>query len=143
MGIGPKATALGRRRTFVVAKFDLGGEDTTLATINIRSVKLQTTEPIHPDTDGDGGDRAAAATTTTTGYTIITYPVSVQVFEVPAPDPLNNESLRVVVAQPMAETPGWKFSTLTESSGSVAGYFLSHMMNASTVKMPPPIHFLD
>ena len=42
VGIGPKATALGRRRAFFVARFDLGGGDTNLATINIRSVKLQT-----------------------------------------------------------------------------------------------------
>ena len=31
--IGPKATALGRRRTFVVAKFDLGVRDMNVATI--------------------------------------------------------------------------------------------------------------
>ena len=41
--IGLKATALGRRRTFLVARFDLGGGDMKVATINIRSVKLHTT----------------------------------------------------------------------------------------------------
>ena len=56
MGIGPKATALGRHRNFVVAKFDLCGGDTKVATINIRSVKLDTLEPLRPDTDGDGGE---------------------------------------------------------------------------------------
>ena len=78
--IGLKWTALGRRRTFVVAKFDLGGGDTKVATINIRSVKLHTPEPLRPDTDGDGGDRAAAANMTTNGYTHITDQVSVQFF---------------------------------------------------------------
>ena len=53
--IGPKATALGRSRTFVVAKFDLGRGYTTVATINIRSVKIQTLEPLRPATGGDGG----------------------------------------------------------------------------------------
>ena len=41
--IGLKATALGRRRNFVVARFDLGGGAMKVATINIRSVKLHTT----------------------------------------------------------------------------------------------------
>ena len=40
--IGPKANALGRRRTFVVSRFDLGGGSIKLATINIRIFKLQT-----------------------------------------------------------------------------------------------------
>ena len=40
--IGTKATALGMRSTFVVIRFDLGGGDTKVATINIRSVKLHT-----------------------------------------------------------------------------------------------------
>ena len=69
-----------------------------VATTNIRSVKLYTTEPPRPSTGGDGGERAAAATTTTTGDTTVTDPVSVQVFEAPAPDPLNDEAFRVVVA---------------------------------------------
>ena len=53
--IGPKATDLGRISNFVVAKFDLGGGDTKVATSNIRSVKIHTREPLCPDTDGDGG----------------------------------------------------------------------------------------
>ena len=105
MEIGTKATELGRRRNFVVAKFDLGGGDTKVSTINIMIVKLPTTEPLHPDTDGDGGYMSAAATTTTTGDTTITYPVSVQVLEAPELDHLNDESFRVVVAQLTAETP--------------------------------------
>ena len=104
--IGPKATALGRHRDFVVAKFDLGGGDTKVVTINIKSVKLHTLEPLHPDNYSDGGDRADDDTTTTTGDTTITDPVSVQVFEAPAPDPLNDEAFRVMVAHPMSETPG-------------------------------------
>ena len=43
--IGPKATELGRRRTFVVAKFDLGRGDMTVATISIKSLKIHTPEP--------------------------------------------------------------------------------------------------
>ena len=85
--IGPKVTALGRRRTFVLAKFDPGGGYMKVATINIRSVKLHTPEPIRPDTDGGGEERAAAATTSTTGGTTIMYTVSVQVFEALAPEP--------------------------------------------------------
>ena len=53
--IGPKATDLGRISNFVVAKFDLGGGDTKVATINIRSVKIHTTGPLCTATDGDGG----------------------------------------------------------------------------------------
>ena len=53
--IGPKATALGRRRTFVVARFDLGGGAMKVATINIRSFKLHTPEPTCPSTGGDVG----------------------------------------------------------------------------------------
>ena len=48
-------TALGRRRTFVVAVFDLGGGYMKVATIKIQSVKLQTPEPPRPSTGGDGG----------------------------------------------------------------------------------------
>ena len=42
MKIGPKATALGRRRIFVFTRFYLGGGSMKVATINIRSVKLHT-----------------------------------------------------------------------------------------------------
>ena len=100
--IGPKATTLGRHRNFVVEKFDLGGGETKVDTINIRSVELHTVEPLCPDTNGGGGDRASATTTTTTGETTITDPVLIQFFEAPAPDPLDDEAFRVVVAQPMA-----------------------------------------
>ena len=79
MEIGPKATALVRRRTFFVTIFDLGGGYMKVATINIRSFKIHTPEPPCPSTCGDGGDRAAASTTTTTGDTTIADPVSVQV----------------------------------------------------------------
>ena len=48
VGIGTKATALGRRRTFVVAIFNLGGGYMKVVTINIRSVDLDT-----PDVDGE------------------------------------------------------------------------------------------
>ena len=89
MEIGPKATALGRRSTFVVVKFDPGGGDMKVATINIRSFKLHTPEPLHPATDGDGGRRSADDTTTTTGDKTVTDPVTVKVLEAPAPDPLN------------------------------------------------------
>ena len=85
--IGPKATTSGRRRSFLVVKFDLGGGDIRVDTINIRSVRLHTPEPLRPDTDGDGGERADASTTTTTGDTTITYSVSILVFKVPALDP--------------------------------------------------------
>ena len=135
--IGLKETALGRRRTFVVAIFDLGGGAMKVATINNRSVDLYTPEPSRLSTGGDGGERAAAATTTTTGDTTITDPVSVQVFEVTAPDPLNDEAFRVAVAHPMAETPGLPLSPLTEAGGSVVRGILSHVMDASTLEMPP------
>ena len=75
---------MGRRRTLVVEKFYLSGGDMKLATINIRSVKLQTLEPLSPATDCFGGDRDDTVTTTTTGYTTITDPVSAQIFEAPA-----------------------------------------------------------
>ena len=55
MGIGTKATALGRRRTFVVEIFDLGRGYMKVVTINIRSVKLHTPEPPRPSTGGDVG----------------------------------------------------------------------------------------
>ena len=126
--IGPKATTLGRCRTFVVARFDLGGGAMKVTTINIRSVKLHTPEPPRPSSGGGGGERAAAATTTTTGDTTVTDPVSVQVFEAPAPDPLNDEAFRVVVAQPMAKTSGRPLSPLIEDGGSVVGGVLAHVM---------------
>ena len=117
MEIGPKETALGRRRTFGVARFNLGGGDMKVATINIRSVKLHTLEPLCLSTGGDGGDRDDTSTTTTTGDTTVTYPVSVKVFEAPAPEPLNDEEFRVVVAHPMAKTPGRALSLLEEAGG--------------------------
>ena len=138
MDIGLKATALGRRRTFVVARLDLGGISMKVATINIRSVNLHTTEPPRPSTGGDGGERAAASTTTTTGDTTVIDPVSVQVFEAPSLDPLNDEAFIVLVAQPIAETPGRLLSPLSESCGSVVGGVLAHVMDASTMEMPPP-----
>ena len=61
-----------------------------------------------------------------------------QVFEAPAPDPLNDESFRVVVAQTMAETPGRLISPLTEADGLLVGGVLAHVMDSSTVDMPPP-----
>ena len=65
--IGLKATTSGRRRTFVISKFDLGGGYMKVATIKIRSVKLHTPEPISPATYDDCGERAAYAITNTTG----------------------------------------------------------------------------
>ena len=40
--IGPKETTFGRCRNFVVVKFDLGGGDTKVATIDISSVNIHT-----------------------------------------------------------------------------------------------------
>ena len=124
---------MGRRRNFVVAKFNLGGGDIKVATINIRSVKLHTPEPLHTDTYGDGGERAAASTMSTTGDTTITDPVSVHFFEAPAPYPLNYEAFRVMVAQIMAKTPGRSLSPLIEAGGSVVGSVSAHLMDASPV----------
>ena len=115
--IGPKATALGRHRTFVVARFDLGGGSIKVAIINICSVKLHTLEPPRPSTGGNGGERAAAAATTTNGDKTVIGSVSVRVFEAPAPYPLNDEAFRVVVAQPMGKTLGRLLSPLTEAGG--------------------------
>ena len=86
-----------------------------MATINISGFKIYTPEPHFPDTGGDCGYRASSATTYTTGDTIITDPVSAQVFKALAPDPLNYETFRVVVAQPMAKTPNKILSPLTEA----------------------------
>ena len=38
----------------------------------------------------------------------------------------------------MAETPGRPLSPVTEACGSVLGGVLDHVMDASTVEMPPP-----
>ena len=72
-----------------------------VAKINIRSVKLHTPEPFCTSTGGDSRERDADPTTTNTGYTTVTDPVSVQVFEAPELDRLNDEEFRVVVAQPV------------------------------------------
>ena len=109
-----------------------------VATINIQSVKLHTPEPTSLYTGGDVGGRAAAVIMNTTGDITVIDPVSVQVFKAPEPYPLNHEAFRVVVAQPMAETPGRPLSPLTEDGGSVVGEVLAHVMDASTVDMPPP-----
>ena len=138
MEIGPKAIPLGRRRTFVVAKFDLGGGDMKMATIKIGSVKLHTPEPPFTDTSGYGGEKAADSNTTDNRETTLTDPVFVQVFETPAPDPLDDEAFRVVVAQTMYVTTGWPLSELAEAGGSVVGTVSSHVMDAYTVDMPPP-----
>ena len=136
--IGPKANALVRQRNFFVAKFDFGGGDMKLATINIMSVKLHTTGPLFPSNNGDGGDRSTGATTTNTGDITITDTVFFQVFEVPATDPVNDEAFIVVVVQPMAETPGRPLYPLTEDGGLVVEAVLDHLMDASTVEMPTP-----
>ena len=70
--------------------------------------------------------------------TIVTYPVSAQVFESPSLDPLNDEAFLVVVAQPMDKTSGRPFSPLIEAGGLVVRDVLSHVMDASTAEMPPP-----
>ena len=51
--IEPKATTLGRRKTFVAKKFDLGGGEMKVATINIRNVKIHTPEPLSTAINGD------------------------------------------------------------------------------------------
>ena len=48
-----------------------------VATINIRSFKIHTPEPLRPATGIDGGERVAATTTPTTRDTTVTYPVSI------------------------------------------------------------------
>ena len=136
--IGPKATALDRRRNFFVAIFDLGGGDMKVDTVTILSVNLHTPENFSTSTGGDGDNRAASSTTTATGETTVTDPVSVQFLEAPAPDPLNYETLRVVVAQPMAEAPGRPLSPLTEAGGLVVVGVLAHVMDAYTVETHPP-----
>ena len=109
-----------------------------VTTINIRIVNLHTTEPLRPYNYGDGGQKADSVTTTSTGDTTIIDQVSIRVFEAPSPNPLNDEAFRVVVAQPMDEMPGHPLSTLTEAGGSVVGDILAHVVDASTVEMPPP-----
>ena len=103
--IGTKATKLSRRRTYLLSKFDLGGGEMNMVTINISSVKVHTKEPLRPATDFDGGKRASSDTTNTTVDTNITYPVSIRVFEAPALYPLNDKAFRLVVAQPMEKFP--------------------------------------
>ena len=119
--IGPKVTTSGMCRTFVISKFDIGGRDMKVANINIRSANIHTPEPLRPDTDREGGDSYFAVTTTPNGDKTITDSVYISVFEVPAPNSLNYEALRVVVPHPMAETPGRRLFPLTESGGSVVG----------------------
>ena len=109
-----------------------------VATINIRSVKIHTTEPPLTSAGGDGGGRAAATTATTTEYITVKYPVSVQVLEAPEPDPLNDEVFRVVVEQPITETPGRPIYPLAEAGGSVVGGVSAHVMDTSTMKTHPP-----
>ena len=109
------------RRNFAVAKLDLGREDIKVVTINIRSVKLHTPEPLCPDIDGDGGDRDSAATNTTTGDTTITDPVYI----------------KVLVAHPMTKTPSRSLYLLTEAGRLVVGAVLAHVMDESNVEMPP------
>ena len=92
-----------------------------VATINIRSVKLHPPEPTPPSTDGCGGERDASVTTTTTGDTTFTDPVSIKIFNAPAPYPLNDEAFRVVVSHPMAKMSGRPLSPLTEAHGLVVG----------------------
>ena len=55
---------------------------------------------------------------------------------------MNDEAFRVVVAQPMAETPVRTLYPLTEADGSVVGCVLAHVMYASNVEMPHLLHFL-
>ena len=86
-------------------------------TINIRSFKIHTLEPPSPSSGGGGEERDYSATTNTNGDTTVTDPVSVQVLEAPAPDPLNDKAFRVVVAHTMVETPGRPLSPLTEAGG--------------------------
>ena len=51
----------------------------------------------------------------------------------PVPDPLDDEAFRVVVSQPMDETPVRPLSPLAEAGGSVVGAVLDHVMDACTV----------
>ena len=107
-----------------------------VATINISSVKIHTPEHIRPDTDRDGGQRDSASNTTNTGDTTITYLVSIRVFEAPAPETLNDEAFRVVVAQPMDETTVRPIYPLTEAGGSVAEAALAHVIDEYTIEIP-------
>ena len=59
-------------------------------------------------------------------------------FEALEPDPLNDETFRVMVAQPMDETPGRPLSPFAEADGSVVGAVIAHVMDEYTVEMPPP-----
>ena len=102
-------------------------------TINISSFKLHTPEPLCLDTYGFGRYRDASSATTNTGGTSITDPVYVQVFEASAPNPFNDKIFIVVIAQPMAKTPGLPLSPLTEAGGLVVGGGLAHVVDVSTV----------
>ena len=51
---------------------------------------------------------------------------------------LNDEAFIVVVSQPAAKTTGQALSLFLEAVGSVVGGILSHVMDASTLEMPPP-----
>ena len=53
--IDPNVTTSGRRRNFVVTKFDLDGGEMETAIINIRSFNINNPEPLCTATDGDGG----------------------------------------------------------------------------------------
>ena len=130
-------TALGRHSTFVVTKFYLGGGDTKVATINVRSFNIHTPEPLHLATDRDDGGKADAATTSTTGDTKIIDSASVKFFDTPEPDHLNDEAFIVVVAEPMVKTPSRTLSSLTNSGVMVVEDVSSHLMGASTVEIPP------
>ena len=135
--VGPKEITLGSRRSYVITKPNLGGGDVKLVTINLRSVNIHTMEPLCPATNDNGGQRSDDVTTTTTKDTIITDPVSIRVFKAPAPDPLNYKALKVVVSQPIYETPIRLFSPLKKDDRSVIGAVIAHVMDASTVEMPP------
>ena len=113
METGRKATALSRRKTLVIARFNVSKGYMKVDTFNIRSVKIHTPGPPRPSTGGDGGERDTFVSTTTTGKRTVTDPVSFQFFEAKAPDPLNDEAFRVVLANPTAETPGQPLSSLT------------------------------
>ena len=60
-----------------------------MPTINVSSDNIHTPETPRTDTDGDGDgvERTADVTTTTTEDITIKYPVSIQDFDAPTPDP--------------------------------------------------------
>ena len=61
-----------------------------------------------------------------------------KVFEAPSPEPLNDEALRVVVAQPVTKMTVQPLSPLIDADGSVVGDVLAYVMDASNVEMNPP-----